>query len=47
MGTPVATNALLERKGACTPLAITRGFADRRRQLSDDGRSDLVNILSS
>jgi len=28
MGTTVATNALLERKGAPTALAITRGFAD-------------------
>ncbi len=28
MGTTVATNALLERRGAATALAITRGFAD-------------------
>lgn len=28
MGTTVATNALLERKGTPTVLAITRGFAD-------------------
>ncbi|MBX9797276.1 hydantoinase B/oxoprolinase family protein [Sphingomonas sp.] len=28
MGTTVATNALLERKGAVVALAITRGFAD-------------------
>lgn len=28
MGTTVATNALLERKGAATALVITRGFAD-------------------
>ncbi|MFZ5609281.1 MAG: hydantoinase B/oxoprolinase family protein [Pseudomonadota bacterium] len=28
MGTTVATNALLERRGAPTALAITRGFAD-------------------
>jgi len=28
MGTTVATNALLERKGARTALVITRGFAD-------------------
>src|SRR6476661_3016103 len=28
MGTTVATNALLERKGAPTALAITRGFRD-------------------
>lgn len=28
MGTTVATNALLERKGAATLLAVTQGFAD-------------------
>ncbi|MEA3096631.1 hydantoinase B/oxoprolinase family protein [Caballeronia mineralivorans] len=31
MGTTVATNALLERKGAPTMLAITKGFADALR----------------
>ncbi|HWO19498.1 MAG TPA: hydantoinase B/oxoprolinase family protein [Kofleriaceae bacterium] len=31
MGTTVATNALLERKGAETALAITRGFGDALR----------------
>jgi len=31
MGTTVATNALLERKGAPTVLAITRGFGDTLR----------------
>ncbi|WP_207002927.1 hydantoinase B/oxoprolinase family protein [Trinickia mobilis] len=31
MGTTVATNALLERRGARTLLAITRGFADQLR----------------
>jgi 5-oxoprolinase (ATP-hydrolysing) len=31
MGTTVATNALLERKGARTLLVITRGFADALR----------------
>jgi 5-oxoprolinase (ATP-hydrolysing) len=31
MGTTVATNALLERKGARTLLAITRGFGDALR----------------
>ncbi|MDG2244530.1 MAG: hydantoinase B/oxoprolinase family protein [Rhodospirillaceae bacterium] len=31
MGTTVATNALLERKGAPTLLAITRGFGDALR----------------
>src|SRR5215207_4818772 len=28
MGTTVATNALLERRGVATALAITRGFGD-------------------
>jgi 5-oxoprolinase (ATP-hydrolysing) len=28
MGTTVATNALLERKGARTALLITKGFKD-------------------
>ena len=31
MGTTVATNALLERKGARTALVVTRGFADALR----------------
>src|SRR4051812_12672526 len=31
MGTTVATNALLERKGESTALVITRGFADALR----------------
>src|SRR5262249_35099288 len=31
MGTTVATNALLERKGERTALVITRGFADALR----------------
>jgi 5-oxoprolinase (ATP-hydrolysing) len=31
MGTTVATNALLERRGARTALAITRGFGDQLR----------------
>src|SRR5579864_7006771 len=31
MGTTVATNALLERRGVRTLLAITRGFADALR----------------
>ena len=31
MGTTVATNALLERKGAATALVITSGFADALR----------------
>ena len=31
MGTTVATNALLERKGEATALAITKGFRDQLR----------------
>src|SRR6202789_1621749 len=31
MGTPVATNALLERKGGRTVLVLTRGFRDAMR----------------
>ena len=31
MGTTVATNALLERKGERTVLVITRGFGDALR----------------
>src|SRR6202795_5147370 len=31
MGTTVATNALLERKGECTLLLITKGFRDALR----------------
>src|SRR5262249_5811859 len=31
MGTTVATNALLERRGECTALVITRGFGDALR----------------
>ena len=40
MGTTVATNALLERKGARVALAITRGFGDALRigyQARDEG----------
>ncbi len=36
MGTTVATNALLERKGEPTVLAITRGFADALRIATQD-----------
>ncbi|MCY0387084.1 hydantoinase B/oxoprolinase family protein [Robbsia sp. Bb-Pol-6] len=42
MGTTVATNALLERKGARTLLAITRGFADQLRI----GYQDRPNIFA-
>ena len=40
MGTTVATNALLERKGAPTVLAITRGFGDALR-IGTQERPDL------
>jgi 5-oxoprolinase (ATP-hydrolysing) len=42
MGTTVATNALLERKGARTLLAVTRGFADQLRI----GYQDRPNIFA-
>ena len=40
MGTTVATNALLERKGARTLLVTTRGFADALL-IGDQARPDL------
>ena len=40
MGTTVATNALLERKGARTLLVITRGFRDALR-IGYQNRPDL------
>ena len=40
MGTTVATNALLERKGERTLLAITKGFADILRMKSNFGPKD-------
>ena len=40
MGTTVATNALLERKGSRTALAVTRGFADSLR-IGDQHRPKL------
>jgi 5-oxoprolinase (ATP-hydrolysing) len=42
MGTTVATNALLERKGDRTLLAITRGFADALR-IADQKRPRLFD----
>ena len=46
MGTTVATNALLERKGAPTLLVATRGFADALA-IGDQARPDLfaLNIV--
>jgi len=43
MGTTVATNALLERKGDRTVLAITRGFADALR-IGYQNRPDLFAL---
>ena len=43
MGTTVATNALLERKGAQTALVISRGFADLL-VIGDQTRPDLFNL---
>src|SRR6266496_4659913 len=44
MGTTVATNALLERKGERTVLFITRGFRDRSEEHTSElqSRRDLV-----
>ncbi|AKS41851.1 hydantoinase B/oxoprolinase family protein [Wenzhouxiangella marina] len=43
MGTTVATNALLERKGERTALLITRGFADALR-IGTQGRPDIFAL---
>jgi 5-oxoprolinase (ATP-hydrolysing) len=43
MGTTVATNALLERRGAPTALAITRGFGDLLA-IGDQTRPDLFAL---
>ena len=43
MGTTVATNALLERKGAKTLLVTTRGFADALT-IGDQARPDLFAL---
>ena len=43
MGTTVATNALLERKGARTLLVATRGFADALL-IGDQARPDLFAL---
>ena len=43
MGTTVATNALLERKGARTVLVITRGFRDALR-IGYQNRSDIFAL---
>ena len=43
MGTTVATNALLERRGARTAFFVTRGFADLLR-VGDQTRPDLFAL---
>ena len=43
MGTTVATNALLERKGAKTLLVVTRGFADAIL-IGDQSRAELFEL---
>ncbi len=43
MGTTVATNALLERRGAKTLLVVTRGFADALL-IGDQARPDLFAL---
>ena len=43
MGTTIATNALLERKGAPTGLAITRGFGDLLA-IGDQARPELFAL---
>jgi len=43
MGTTVATNALLEKKGARTALLITRGFGDLLR-IGYQNRPDLFDL---
>ncbi|RWX50019.1 Hydantoinase/oxoprolinase, partial [Candidatus Electrothrix marina] len=43
MGTTVATNALLERKGARTALVITKGFGDIL-QIGNQDRPDLFDL---
>jgi len=43
MGTTVATNALLERKGEPTLLVITRGFADALK-IGDQRRPDIFKL---
>jgi 5-oxoprolinase (ATP-hydrolysing) len=43
LGTTVATNALLERRGARTALAITRGFGDLLA-IGDQTRPDLFSL---
>jgi 5-oxoprolinase (ATP-hydrolysing) len=43
MGTTVATNALLERKGARTALVVTRGFRDLL-EIGNQTRPDIFDL---
>ncbi|WP_456451122.1 hydantoinase B/oxoprolinase family protein [Hydrogenimonas sp.] len=43
MGTTIATNALLERKGEPTALAVTKGFGDLLR-IGDQSRPDIFAL---
>lgn len=46
MGTTVATNALLERKGERVALLVTRGFRDLLH-IGTQARGDLFDLVSS
>lgn len=46
MGTTVATNALLERKGAPFALVLTKGFSDMI-EIGDQTRPDLFDLSLS
>ena len=46
MGTTVATNALLEKKGEKFALALTKGFRDLYL-IGDQSRLELFNLVSS
>ena len=45
MGTTVATNALLERKGERMALAITKGFKDLLH-IGNQSRPNLFDLVS-
>ena len=45
MGTTVATNALLEKKGEKFALAVTKGFKDLYL-IGDQTRLELFNLVS-
>ena len=46
MGTTVATNALLERKGSAFGLVVTKGFGDML-EIGDQTRPDLFDLSIS